>query len=764
MARRFDLSSPRQASTVGLALIAILVTLQFAGTSIATSRQELSAIQINLSGRQRMLSQRIGWTMSKLVPVSEASAEAARLRGLLGVCVDLMERSQRALIARDIDQMRMVLDAGTSCLTPDPSAVLALPAERTALVEPANLAAFTERAWQVAVGGVPRVELSELLIDFEQPLNTLLGQLDEETLAAQEASTAQLKALLSLNWFLILALVLFELVLIFRPMARAVEASFTKLREANSRLRQSETRVQDFASTAAHQFWETDSEHRFTWIGASEPGARLLGTDSSIGRRFWELEGVLTDDNDVDWDSFRQTLNAHIAFKSFDYPVVDSSGKRRWWRLNGRPSFSDDGDFQGYRGTTLEITNERERERQLRLSERMRALGQLTAGVAHDFNNILAVIRGSSDLIPKESTRAGRLRSVQAINDAVSRGASLVQRLLVFGQVQPLQSEVVDLRVFLYELGELLQRTLGEDFNVSVTLPFDVQQVLADRHQLEDACLNIALNARDAAKPGGRLWIDVQLADRGRVASLVGDEKAQSDFVCLSFSDDGSGMPQEVRDRIFEPFYSTKEVGQGSGLGLSMVYGFALQSNGFVDVKSTEGEGTTFELYLPLVDRVSDTEDDVPDDSLRIADGLSVLLVEDNDTLRRVTRRHLESLGFDVVEASGGGSALEQLEYAGHFDVLMLDIVLPGGIDGIEVYRQAREKDPDVKVLFCSGLAALEREADGGDRIPGPLLRKPFGFEQLAEALEDLIASTSGESSLSVDITPLHPDVPRRTH
>ncbi len=762
MAKRLNLDSPRQAYTVGLALIAVLVTLQFFGVNVAVNRQEVSAVQINLAGRQRMLSQRIAWTMTRIVESPGTPTQSAQLRGLLGVCVNLMERSHLALLARNLDSMQAIQAAGGSCLTPDMSAEIALPADRNALSEPANLAAFTNQAWLVATGEATEAETRAFLSTFEPSLIELLGQLDRDTLAAQEKSTAQLETLLSINWILILALVLGELLLIFRPMAGAVERSLRNLRDANTRLTRSETRLQDFASTAAHQFWETDPDNRFTWLDASEPGARLLDASSSLGRRFWEVDGISTDDGEANWDSLRASLDAHLPFTGFDYPVVDASGRKRWWRLHGRPVYLEDGTFQGYRGTLLEITRERETQRQLRLSDRMRALGQLTAGVAHDFNNILAIIQGNAELIPKEATKRARQQSVDAIGTAVSRGSSLVQRLLSFGQVQPLHANVIDLRVFLYELDELLQRTLGEDINVGISLPFGVSEVLADRHQLEDACLNIALNARDAVSPGGRLWIEAKAADPQKVAAISGDDVAAENYMCISFRDNGSGIPDGVRDRIFEPFYSTKEVGQGSGLGLSMVYGFAMQSNGLVDVQSVEGEGTTFDLYLPVAEHTEETDVESTDDASRFTGQLTALLVEDNETLRRVTRRQLESLGVNVVEASGGGSALELLEHAGPFVVLILDIVLPGGIDGVELYKQALEKDPNVGVLFCSG--HVDRDSGEARDVPGRLLRKPFGIEQLAKVLEELLPDDPRRARQSTEVGPLQHPLSDTTH
>ncbi|MEM1174797.1 MAG: type IV pili methyl-accepting chemotaxis transducer N-terminal domain-containing protein, partial [Pseudomonadota bacterium] len=247
MTRRIDLSSPRQAYTVGLALIALLVTLQFFGANVAVNRQEVSSLQINLAGRQRMLSQRIAWSMSQLVASPDGSADAARLRGLIGVCVDLMERSHLALVARELGPMQAVLAAGEPCLVPQPGANIPLPAERVGLSESSDLASFTHFAWSVATGETSAAEKREFLSSFEAPLSELLAQLDRDTLDAQQASTQQLETLLSINWILILLLVLGELMLIFRPMARAVERSFRRLRDANRRLAQSETRLQDFA-------------------------------------------------------------------------------------------------------------------------------------------------------------------------------------------------------------------------------------------------------------------------------------------------------------------------------------------------------------------------------------------------------------------------------------------------------------------------------------------------------------------------------------
>ncbi len=747
MFRLLDLNSPRNAYMLGLALIAVLVTLQFVGMHVVTKRQEVSAIEINLSGRQRMLSQRIAWTMNRLAANPASPAEEARLRSLLGVCTDLMERSHLALTGKVLAELRAVLDAGRPCLMLDATSPLRLPLDRVDLQQPAILADFTRQAWKVADGEVSREELAELPVPLEGPLIELLDQLDRATLAAQEASIAQLKKLLSLNWALILILVVGEVLLIFRPMASAVERTLSRLRDANKRLRLSETRLQDFASTAAHQFWETDDEHRFVSIGASDPNARLHSVSSSLKRRFWELDGVLTDEPGVDWDAHRATLDARLPFNGFEYAVEGADGHKAWWRVHGRPVYAEDGRFHGYRGTSLEITSEREAEEKMRTSQRMQAIGQLTAGVAHDFNNILAVIQGNADLIPGETSKADREGFVRAISDAASRGASLTHRLLAYGRVQRLHAEPVDLADFIGELQTLLARTLGENFTVQATLPSEQLHVYVDRHQLEDACLNIALNARDAASESGKLELSATVADRAKVAAMANTDVELRDYVCISFCDNGSGMPQSVQDRIFDPFFTTKTVGRGTGLGLSMVYGFVLQSNGFVDVCSAPGDGTTVSLYLPQTTRKSSARPAAALSELDFAENRSALLVEDNDALRTVMRRHLETLGFTVVEAGDGGSALERLEHEEHFDVLLLDIVLPGGIDGIEIFRRARLKDPDVKVLFCSGFTGMNDQNQSPENVPGPVLRKPFNVDQLVSALAEVLTEAAAFQS-----------------
>jgi len=741
----FKIRTPRQAYTIGLALIGVLVTLQFAGSQFVTERQAVSAVEINLSGRQRMLSQRIGWTLYRIAAEPAISADTRPLldlRAVLAACVDLMERSHRALQARDLVPMQEAMAAGANCLAPERGVGLPLPADRTPLTEESILAEFTARAWAVATQAVSQEEVFDVARSFEGPLIELLAQLDAATFEAQRSSTEQIQRLLSLNWILILALIAGEILLIFRPMAHAVDRAMNRLRDTNARLTESEARLQDFAATAAHQLWETDADHKYTYVAAAKPEMRLAKPAELLGKTLWEVEGI--DETSVDgpdWDKLRATLDAREPVRGFEYARKGSKEQRSWWRLNGQPVFSSQGAFMGYRGTSLEITSEHEAQERLRLSERMMAVGQLTAGIAHDFNNILAVIQGNAELLPMERSVAGRKRNTREIVEAVRRGASLTSRLLAFGRVQSLRPEPIEMRSFLIELEALLSRTLGEDFNVAIAIPDEVIHVLADPHQLEDAALNLALNARDAAMTGGRLWIDATRQTIILPENGMKEAGGTKEFVKLTFRDNGNGISESVQERIFEPFFTTKPTGEGSGLGLSMVYGFAHQSGGFLDVESKLGKGTIFDLYLPYSHQVAEPKHPVETQQfVGIGQGRTALLVEDNPSLRDVVKRQLERLGFLVLAVSDGGSAIECLKDKGPFDFLLLDIVLPGGIDGVDIASFALEQNEGTAFLFCTGFAEDKHRRSRQRGLPGPVITKPFSLEDLQNAISQLLA------------------------
>ncbi|MEN0045062.1 MAG: ATP-binding protein, partial [Pseudomonadota bacterium] len=396
------------------------------------------------------------------------------------------------------------------------------------------------------------------------------------------------------------------------------------------------------------------------------------------------------------------------------------------------------------RGTAQEITREHELAVQVRRSERMQSIGRLTAGVAHDFNNLLTVIQANAEmmLLAPETDKQDASRAIVA---ASQRGAELTQRLLAFGRVQRIRKQKINVVPFLEDLEKLLVRTLGQDFEVNAVLPSKPLWILTDRHQLEDACLNLALNARDATNGKGRLEISASPTDVWELGARP-DSRSANEFVCLSFVDNGPGIPKEARDKIFEPFFTTKS-GDSSGLGLSMVYGFVHQSGGQIKVKDVSPNGTAFELHFPrAAPRLKAVAAAVENDPEEIQ-GKTALVVEDNDSIRELVVQQLESMGLTVAAAADGATAIARLRQGDTFDIMILDVVLPGDLDGIDVYRLARELGHDSGVLFCSGFAGVVSGAEREVNVPGPMLRKPFSRSQLASAVSEGLRNTSARET-----------------
>jgi PAS domain S-box-containing protein len=388
----------------------------------------------------------------------------------------------------------------------------------------------------------------------------------------------------------------------------------------------------------------------------------------------------------------------------------------------------------------------RANEEALRQSQKMEAIGQLTGGVAHDFNNLLQVIIGNLDTIMRHlSEDAPRLKRAanQALNGA-RRAAALTQRLLAFSRRQPLDPKPLNVNALVTGLSEMVHRTLGETVAVETVLAAGLWQVEADANELEAAVLNLAVNARDAMPGGGRLTIETANAhiDEAYAASYA--EVAAGQYVSISISDTGSGMDQETIARAFEPFFTTKPVGKGTGLGLSQVYGFVKQSGGHVKIYSEVGQGTTVKIYLPrFTAEVAEAQGE--DDGL-VPDGDSeetILVVEDDDDVRTYSVEILRELGYRVVEAHDGPSALRLLERQARVDLLFTDVVLPGGMTGAQVAEQARALKPDLKILFTTGYARNaiihQGRLDKGVR----LITKPFSSADLAARIRDVLDEQS---------------------
>ena len=389
-----------------------------------------------------------------------------------------------------------------------------------------------------------------------------------------------------------------------------------------------------------------------------------------------------------------------------------------------------------------EIGRRSQAEEELRQAQKMETVGQLSGGIAHDFNNLLQVIHGNLSIleraIPKDEERLRR--SVANALSGTDRAAALTKRLLAFSRRQPLDARAIDINRLILDMTELLHRTIGETVVVDTRLSGEVPNAFVDPNQLENAILNLAINARDAMAGGGHLEISTSASQLERDDIVSNPEAKAGRYVCVAVRDTGHGMSEDVLARAVEPFFSTKEVGQGTGLGLSMVYGFVRQSGGHLVLNSREGSGTTVELYLPCSDAAAQSRPSRDNDSdLPEGRGEHVLLCEDDDDVRFFSSETLRDLGYEVIEARDATSALAALTEHGRIDLLFTDVVLPGGKTGADLAREARKLQPGLKVLFATGYArsALDKEQEGQKGIE--LLLKPFGVEELATKVRQIL-------------------------
>ncbi len=388
-----------------------------------------------------------------------------------------------------------------------------------------------------------------------------------------------------------------------------------------------------------------------------------------------------------------------------------------------------------------DITQRKHAETQLRQAQKMQAIGQLTGEIAHDFNNLLSVILGNLELLNEQLLHQPTLSELarQALS-AANRGANLTQRLLAFSRRQPLLAQPTNLNQLVLEMLDLMRRTLGTNICIETMLSDDLDTVLVDRDQFENALLNLVINARDAMPQGGQLTL--------KTANLVikGNENATQNevrpgpYVMLAVSDTGIGMTPESLERAFEPFFTTKETGKGSGLGLSMVYGLVKQSNGHITIHSTPSQGTTVRLCLPRITTppAARAESQVNDTSNQ-GHGEMVLVVEDDTQVRKFAVNALRGLGYKPLSAGDGVTALQILKTEPNITVLFTDIVMPGGLNGIELVTEARRHDPSLRVLFTSGYTEQSLSGDGSLQEGMDILPKPYRKNDLGKKLHLLL-------------------------
>jgi PAS domain S-box-containing protein len=455
-----------------------------------------------------------------------------------------------------------------------------------------------------------------------------------------------------------------------------------------------------------------------------------------------------------DAESWTAFLDAGIAAQQSDARPHTARLRRKSGELF--PAETIGGAIVGSSGSALgrlvlihDATAERQQAAIVLQAQRMEAVGQLTGGVAHDFNNLLTVILGNLELLePKLRDELAQSLAAEA-REAAEMGARLTDRLLTFARRQRLEMQSLNLNTFVLGLTELLRRTIGAPIDLSTALAPDLWPITADPAQIENAVLNLVLNARDAMPHGGRLVIETFNAtlDDADVASIPG--MAAGDYVVLSVADTGHGMPPEVRDRAFEPFFTTKAAGKGSGLGLATIYGFARQSGGNVTIYSEVGRGTTVNLYLPPAGQQTGTEaPSAAQPAVDTAQGETVLVVEDDERVRRLTALRLKELGYRVLEAGDGAAALAVLAETPDVEIVFSDLVMPGGISGFDLARQLREGYPATRVILTSGYSAEILDQGDVAELDFKVLRKPYRQADLARAFRDALAQRPRRSGL----------------
>jgi PAS domain S-box-containing protein len=471
------------------------------------------------------------------------------------------------------------------------------------------------------------------------------------------------------------------------------------------------------------------------FIRVSPSSLAILGyrPEEMIGRN--AIAFILPDDLERTRNEMRMARRGRLM-RNFESRYVHKEGRVVTLAWTGVWSEPEQQHFFIGRDMTERIAA----DERLAHGQRLEAIGQLTGGVAHDFNNLLGVVIGNLDLLHERL--AADPESTELLDEALGaalRGADVTRQLLAFARRQPLHPQRVDVGELVSGLTKLLARTLGERIEISVDLAPDLWPVAVDPVQLEAALVNLATNARDAMPTGGRLTIAASNQPLDEDYASQSPEVEPGDYVMLRVGDTGAGMPREVLARIFEPFFTTKGRGQGTGLGLSMVFGFMKQSGGHINVYSEVGAGTIFRLYLPRDRSGAEAEERaVPEPASRGARE-TILVVEDNEAMRRLVARQLTELGYRVRQAASAEAALALIRGGEPIDLLFTDVVMAGKHDGFDLAQIVMTRWPRIKVVLTSGFPDAAGDAGVGLSGSIPLLSKPYRRDDLAHLLRDVL-------------------------
>lgn len=505
----------------------------------------------------------------------------------------------------------------------------------------------------------------------------------------------------------------------------------TESRHAQEALRKSEEYLSSVMANAPIIMYELDHEGVFNLSTGRSLGQIGLSPGDAVGGSIYDY----FPDDSPEVDAFRRALKGETV--STETRLGDGYFASRY-----TPRFNDQGEIVGILGVSYDVTERRQAEEQLQRAQRMEAVGQLTGGIAHDFNNLLAVILGNLDLLGILDTLDERAHQlIEQALAATQRGAALTKRLLAFSRRQLLEPRAVDVNELIDSMLELLQHAIPENIDIQFERGQSLWLTHVDGAQLENAILNLCVNARDAMPGGGQLTVSTDNV----VLDADGAERlsaTQGEYVGVSVSDTGSGISPDVVKQIFEPFFTTKEVGKGSGLGLSMVYGFVNQSGGAIDLRSEVGTGTHITLLLPRATeaQAAAVQSDTGETDLVPGHEELILVVEDDAGVRRFVTEALKSLNYKVLEAGDGQAALELLKQHDNIRLLLSDIVLPGDINGVDLFKRAREIWPELKVILTTGYVGNVGEVDPQAIAELELIAKPYRVAELGQKVHLVLA------------------------
>ena len=510
-------------------------------------------------------------------------------------------------------------------------------------------------------------------------------------------------------------------------------------------VRRMETRLRHItASSPAVLFAMTIENDFMSDVWMSDNVRDLLGFEPEDARKLsWWMDNLHPDDSAAVVSKISGLYENDVY--AHEHRVRRKDGSWTWVRAQVRALRDENGAIVEMVGSLIDATEFRELEEQLRHALKMEAVGRLAGGVAHDFNNILTAITGHSELLLQDLAPHDPMRpDVEEVRQAANRAAALTRQLLAFSRKQVLRPEPLDLGIVVMDMDRMMRRVVDENIDLITNVPSGLGFVEADRSQIEQVLVNLVVNARDAMPRGGRLSIDLHLQEGAGATVRDHVRVPAGDYLVLSVSDSGCGIPDDVLPRIFEPFFTTKPAGQGTGLGLSTVYGIVKQSGGFVWVRSEPGRGTTFDIQLPRIVHADVAEATRAPTSTAPHGTETILLVEDDDSVRGLADRILRRLGYTVVAAENGGEALliARRRNLTSIDLLLTDVIMPQ-MSGSDLADELRRVHPELKVLFMSGYSEEAVVANGVLQAGAALLEKPFTSPSLGMAVRAALDAPS---------------------